>query len=250
MNLYTGGSLMMRPGPQLSAGHRPAAQPARRLRRHRHLRRRVLLHQQAAVHRLLQNIGANAVGYAFKLALQSISPDIDKLLTELRDQINKINAMNINSCEAAQASGERRGGRVRQLGDERLRQHLPVPRQRLRPGRGPAHLRQQRAPVVKTAANSADPNVRNATFRQGQRHLARAQPGGRQHQPAGEGADRMSVIGTVILYPPDDDGSGASPRYAEPTIVGLRDLLLGRGASATEATSTSRCTSATSPPSA
>ena len=30
-------------------------------------------------------------------------PDIDKLLTELQDQINKINAMNINSCEAAQA---------------------------------------------------------------------------------------------------------------------------------------------------
>ena len=29
---------------------------------------------------LLQNIGSNAVGYAFKLALQSISPDIDKLL--------------------------------------------------------------------------------------------------------------------------------------------------------------------------
>jgi conjugative transfer pilus assembly protein TraH len=52
---------------------------------------------------LLQNIGSNAVGYAFKLALQSISPDIDKLLTELQDQLNKINAMNINSCEAAQA---------------------------------------------------------------------------------------------------------------------------------------------------
>ena len=30
----------------------------------------------------------------------------------------------------------------------------------------------------------------------------------------------MSVIGTVILYPPADDGSGATPRYAEPTIVG------------------------------
>ena len=43
----------------------------------------------------------------------------------------------------------------------------------------------------------------------------------------------MSVIGTVILYPPADDGSGAA-RYAEPTIVGLRDLLFGRGASATE----------------
>jgi conjugative transfer pilus assembly protein TraH len=44
----------------------------------------------------------------------------------------------------------------------------------------------------------------------------------------------MSVVGTVILYPPADDGSGAMPRYVEPSIVGLRDLLLGRGASATE----------------
>jgi conjugative transfer pilus assembly protein TraH len=44
----------------------------------------------------------------------------------------------------------------------------------------------------------------------------------------------MSVIGTVILTPPADDGSGATPRYAEPTVVGLRDLLLGRGPSATD----------------
>ena len=44
----------------------------------------------------------------------------------------------------------------------------------------------------------------------------------------------MSVIGTVILSPPANDGSGAMPRYAEPTLNGLRDLLLGRGASATE----------------
>ena len=39
---------------------------------------------------------------------------------------------------------------------------------------------------------------------------------------------------TVILTPPADDGSGASPRYAEPTITGLRDLLLGRAESNTQ----------------
>src|SRR3970282_2509776 len=44
----------------------------------------------------------------------------------------------------------------------------------------------------------------------------------------------MSVVRPVILSPPADDGSGAMPRYVEPSIVGLRDLLLGRGASATE----------------
>ena len=52
MNLYTGGSLMMRaPGRNYPLVQRAAAQPARRLRRHRPLRRRVLLHQQAAVRR-------------------------------------------------------------------------------------------------------------------------------------------------------------------------------------------------------
>ena len=87
--------------------------------------------------------------------------------------------------------------------------------------------------VVKTAANSADPNVRNATFVKGNvTWLALNQVGGSISQQEKELI--MSVIGTVILYPPADDGSGATPRYAEPTIVGLRDLLLGRGASATE----------------
>jgi conjugative transfer pilus assembly protein TraH len=86
---------------------------------------------------------------------------------------------------------------------------------------------------VKTAANSADPNVRNATFVKGNvTWLALNQVGGSISQQEKELI--MSVIGTVILYPPADDGSGATPRYAEPTIVGLRDLLLGRGASATE----------------
>ena len=42
----------------------------------------------------------------------------------------------------------------------------------------------------------------------------------------------MSVIGTVILYPPQDDGSGAMPRYVEPSIVGLRaGSLSGFGSS-------------------
>ena len=44
----------------------------------------------------------------------------------------------------------------------------------------------------------------------------------------------MSLVGTVILYPPADDGSGAMPRYVEPSIVGLRDLLLEVGAEIAE----------------
>ena len=99
MNLYTGGGLMMRaPGrnyplvnaqlPSLRAGCGGIDLFGGSFS----------FINKAQFVSLLQNIGANAVGYAFKLALQSISPDIDKLLTELQDQINKINTMNINSC--------------------------------------------------------------------------------------------------------------------------------------------------------
>jgi hypothetical protein len=182
---------------------------------------------------LLQNIGSNAVGYAFKLALQSISPDIDKLLTELQDQINKINTMNINSCEAAQSLVNGIVGEFDnsvQSGCANIAQYLGSVTDR-------ADARftcATNAPaVVKSAANSSDPNIRNATFVKGNViWLALNQVGGTISQQEKELI--MSVIGTVILYPPADDGSGAMPRYLEPSIVGLRDLLLGRGDSATE----------------
>ena len=52
---------------------------------------------------MLRNIGNNAAGYAFMLALQTISPQIYTTLQNLQDKIQKINQLNINSCEAAQA---------------------------------------------------------------------------------------------------------------------------------------------------
>ena len=234
MNLYTGGSLMMRaPGrnypllqaqlPSLRAGcggidlYNGAFS---------------FINKQQFI-ALLQNIGANATGYAFKLALQSISPDIDKLLTELQDQINKINAMNINSCEAAQALVNGVVGEYDnsiQSGCANISQYLGSVADR-----ADARLTcATNAPAIaKAAANSTDPNVRNVTFVKGNvTWLALNQVGGSISREEKELI--MSVIGTVILYPPADDGSGATPRYTEPTIVGLRDLLLGRGASATD----------------
>ncbi len=234
MNLYTGGSLMMRaPGrnyplvnaqlPSLRAGCGGIDIYGGAFS---------FINKQQFI-AMLQNIGSNAVGYAFKLALQSISPDIDKLLTELQDQMNKINAMNINSCEAAQALVNGVVGEYDNSvmsGCANISQYLGSVSDRAE-----ARLTcASNAPaVVKTAANSADPNVRNATFVKGNvTWIALNQVGGSISQQEKELI--MSVIGTVILYPPADDGSGATPRYAEPTIVGLRDLLLGRGASATE----------------
>ncbi|MFO0519953.1 MAG: conjugal transfer protein TraH, partial [bacterium] len=168
MNLYTGGSLMMRaPGrnyplatvqlPSLRAGCGGIDIYGGAFS---------FINKQQFI-ALLQNIGANATGYAFKLALQSISPDIDKLLTELQDQINKINAMNINSCEAAQALVNGVVGEYDNSvmsGCANISQYLGSVSDRAE-----ARLTcATNAPaVVKTAANSADPNVRNATFVKG-----------------------------------------------------------------------------------
>jgi len=234
MNLYTGGSLMMRaPGrnyplintqlPSMRAGCGGIDIYGGAFS---------FINKQQFI-ALLRNIGSNAVGYAFKLALQSISPDIDKLLTELQDQMNKINAMNINSCEAAQALVNGVVGEFDssvQSGCANISQYLGSVTDRAE-----ARLTcATNAPsVVKTAANSADPNVRNVTFIKGNiTWLALNQVGGNISQQERELI--MSLIGTVILTPPDDDGNGASPRYAEPTITGLRDLLLGRADSTTQ----------------
>ncbi len=234
MNLYTGGSLMMRsPGknypllqaqlPSLKAGCGGIDLFGGAFS---------FINKDQFV-ALLRNIGSNAVGYAFKLALQSISPDIDKLLTELQDQINKINAMNINSCEAAQALVNGLVGEYDQSimsGCANISQYLGSVTDRV-----DARLTcATNAPaVVKSAANSSDPNVRNATFVKGNVvWMALNRVGGSISREEKELI--MSLIGTVVLHPPEDDGSGAVPRYFEPTILGLRDLLLGSGASPTE----------------
>ena len=234
MNLYTGGSLFMRaPGknyplvnaqlPSLKAGCGGIDLFGGSFS----------FINKAQFVELLQNIGANAVGYAFKLALQSISPDIDKLLTELQDQINKINAMNINSCEAAQSLVNGVVGQYDNSvmsGCENISQYLGSVTDRA----DARYSCATNAPaVVKAAADSADPNVRNTTFVKGNvMWEALNKVGGGISQQEKELI--MSVVGTVVLYPPDDSGAGAMPAYFEPTIVGLRDLLLGRAASTTD----------------
>lgn len=52
---------------------------------------------------LAEAIMQNAPGFAFELALQSLSPSIQEVVGKLRDLAQKVNSMNINSCEASQA---------------------------------------------------------------------------------------------------------------------------------------------------
>ncbi|MBS4046809.1 MAG: conjugal transfer protein TraH [Alphaproteobacteria bacterium] len=52
---------------------------------------------------MMKSIASSAVGFSFKLALETISPVIAETLGELNDLAQRINQANINSCEAAQA---------------------------------------------------------------------------------------------------------------------------------------------------
>lgn len=51
---------------------------------------------------ILRQIGANAIGYAFKLALATMCESCDKILTGLQDMMNKFTQMNVDTCQWAQ----------------------------------------------------------------------------------------------------------------------------------------------------
>lgn len=51
---------------------------------------------------LLRNVANNAVGYAFQIAIESVSPEMAGVLKYLQDQAAKINSMTQNSCQLAQ----------------------------------------------------------------------------------------------------------------------------------------------------
>jgi len=50
---------------------------------------------------LLQNLANNALGVAFQLAIESISPELAGLLKWAQDQASKLNNFNLNSCQLA-----------------------------------------------------------------------------------------------------------------------------------------------------
>lgn len=52
---------------------------------------------------MMKSIASSAIGFSFKLALETISPVIAETIGELNDLAQRINQTNISSCETAQA---------------------------------------------------------------------------------------------------------------------------------------------------
>lgn len=51
---------------------------------------------------MLRNIGSNALGYSFKLAIQNLCPTCDNVMQALEATARAMNNMNVNSCEMAE----------------------------------------------------------------------------------------------------------------------------------------------------
>lgn len=50
---------------------------------------------------MMRNIGSNALGYGFKIALQNICPTCENVMTSLQNVADEMNKFNLNSCQAA-----------------------------------------------------------------------------------------------------------------------------------------------------
>ncbi len=50
---------------------------------------------------MLRNIGSNALGYGFKLAIQNLCPTCDNVMQALQATAQQVNRLNIDSCESA-----------------------------------------------------------------------------------------------------------------------------------------------------
>lgn len=50
---------------------------------------------------MMRNIGSNALGYGFKLAIQNLCPTCDNVMQALQATAQQINRLNMDSCEAA-----------------------------------------------------------------------------------------------------------------------------------------------------
>jgi len=179
---------------------------------------------------LLRNIANNAVGYAFMMAVKSISPDLADLLQYLQDQSSKINGMNLNSCQLAEGITTATLGplmsdkkeQANAQGTGSLLSNLwPDSFQSFDQWRQDKNAKKQ----ARQQAANADANLKEIL-----------EPGNvvwkalqKTDTPDELKELMMSLVGTIIIIPPGDTGNenGDKPlwRYIGPTGVKFADFV-------------------------
>ena len=189
---------------------------------------------------LLRAIASNAKGYAFKIALDAASSLISSELSELQAVIQKMNNLNINSCELAQgiintgldAVGASALGNGYKL--ESALSGFSDVAQSFRnigsSGNAVTELaaKSQNDPVLKEKIDSLSGNI---LWKELKRHGAR----GMMLAPGSDDKDEygiiMSITGTRIVKNPEDNKSNAQtadiPSQPYPPLIDPEDLING-----------------------
>ena len=188
---------------------------------------------------MLKAVANNAVGFAFKLAIDTVCPECSKVMDEFAQKAQMMNALNISSCEAAQALV----GSVWPKGDladkaicEASGNSDGIFSDYAAAKHGCGNKGERRStidgadPAKWDAVNSAVP--RNYTW-----HVLK----GSKFFNAGGSFDRelaeyvMTMVGTIIYVPPTDDDPGRfQPLTGDTTSTLVTALLDGTSASAVQ----------------
>ena len=171
---------------------------------------------------MMKNIGSSAVSYAFKLALDSISPQINKTLTELQQTAQDLNAMNINSCEAGEAVARGVGGDWQRSAQYFAKVTAPVTGLFTDHSEAREAVQGDNAKVNAAISAVTDPATR-----------AQVQPGNIAWRALSRLAgldvdDRkilMALSGTTIIS--SDQAADQPPLYKEPKAITIQQFIRG-----------------------
>lgn len=179
---------------------------------------------------MIKNIGNQAIGYAFQLAIDAVDPMIGATLDKMRKAAELMNNMNINSCEAGQALVNGIVGKTNlaaQTGCASLSAYLNLSADRSM-GIGKCSDPIERKKVADAA--SADEEVKKTTPLNivSGNLMARVLDQAYPWMSDSEKKLPISLTGTLIIDNTDpDDATKAKIRRVPPSITSEQDIVAG-----------------------
>lgn len=179
---------------------------------------------------MIRNIGNNALGYAFQLAIDAVDPMIGNVLDKLRKASEFMNNMNINSCEAGQALVNGIVGKTNlaaQQGCASLSAYLNLSEDRTE-GMGRCSDPIQRRDTADAVRNDPDARASAPLNIISGNLMARVLENAYPWMSDSEKMLLISLTGTMIIDNPDPaDATKARIRRIPPSITSEHDVVAG-----------------------
>lgn len=194
---------------------------------------------------LLRNVANNAIGHAFMLAVDAVSPELGNLLKYLQDQAAKLNGMNLNSCQMAEGLVTAVGSAISDKKEQSSAQGTGSTLSNLWSDSFESYDKWR-------ASNSAKKSARDAAASKDSNLAEILKPGNvvwkalqKTSVPDDLRELMMSMVGTIIIKPPGDStntsGSQTKWEYVKGTGIKFTDFIGKVEASATNDLSLLKC---------